>query len=177
MVDRTNATLRLQFWNRDRKTGRERRIEQEVLLANGGGEWWFLVDGQIHERLGLRRGGTKFRPPPPVGSSRKASRQRAQDANDGLEAGSWSRAGTAQRLTKFVKAKLAIGRFVVDIFDHSRWQAGVLPIGGAALTRIAANWQCSDEKVGRALQSLIGSIVRHGSQFGLVFWTTRRPIP
>jgi hypothetical protein len=168
MVDRTNATLRLQFWNRDRKTGRERRVEQQLVLAKGGGGWWFLVAGQIHERLGLRRGGIKFGPPQPVGPRREACRQHTQNKNDVLEAGSWSRARAARRLTKLAKAKSAIEQFLVGIFDRSLWQAGILPIVHAALSRITATWQHSEQKTGRLLQSLIGAIVRLGSRFGVL---------
>jgi hypothetical protein len=168
LIDRTSSSLRLRFWNTDRKTGRERMIEQQVVLAKGAGEWWFIVNGQIHERLGLRRGGTEFRPPQPVGSRRKLNRQRPQDKSDGLQAGSWSRDQAARRLTKLVKAKLAVEQFLVGIFDRPLWQAGILPIAYAALTRIATTWQRSEHKMRRPLQALFGAIVKLGSRLGVL---------
>jgi hypothetical protein len=168
MVDRSDARLRLQFWNRDPKTGRQRMVEQELVLAKGAGEWWFRVDEQIHERLRLRPGDTKFRPPQALGSSRKARRWPVEDKNDGREPRPWSRAGAARCPTKLPTAKLVIKQFLARIFDHLHWQAAILPITYAALRRISTTWQRSQQKMKRPLQSLKGAIVRIGSRLGVL---------
>jgi hypothetical protein len=163
LIDRTSSSLRLRFWNTDRKTGRERMIEQQVVLAKGAGEWWFLVDGQIHERLGLRRGGTEFRPPQPVRPRRMPNRQRAHDQSDG--AGSRPRGRAARLPTKLVKAKLAIERSLIAIFDHPLWQAGILPMAYAALARIAASWPPAAASCGPPGHA-VGGLLDNAGQVG-----------